>query len=321
MPAPLVIRRPGPNRTHTSGLSRAATIFRCRCENGKPHPVDFLTGCRRRAYATKIEHGLHRVGTALQCPPMASSAPNSDCVYVTTPIYYVNDRPHIGHVYTTTVCDVFARYHRFAGRDVFFLTGTDEHAAKVVDAAAERGLTPQQWADQNAGEFRETFKRLRLSNDDFIRTSEARHIERVRQYVQALLDTGDVYLGDYEGWYDAGQEEYIPESKAKQLEYKSPFNGKPLVRKAEKNYFFKLSAWREELLTLLEKGEAIDGCTFDVQPGARRNEIVQRIKNAFDKPDLIRLRVERPCAAQDDNLDLVGRMTESVIGQQAGVCL
>lgn len=215
---------------------------------------------------------------------MTAPTRQSDCVYVTTPIYYVNDRPHIGHVYTTTVCDVFARYHRFAGRDVFFLTGTDEHAAKVVDAAGQRNLTPQQWADQNADEFRETFRRLRLTNDDFIRTSEPRHVNRVQKYVQALLDTGDVYLGDYEGWYDAGQEEYIPESKAKQLEYKSPFNGKPLVRKTEKNYFFKLSAWRNELLALLEKGEAVNGCTFDVQPQARRNEIIQRIKDAEDVP-------------------------------------
>ena len=204
--------------------------------------------------------------------------------YVTTPIYYVNDRPHIGHVYTTTIADIIARYRRLCGDDVFFLTGTDEHAAKVVDSAAERGISTQEWADKNAGEFEQTFARLELTNDDFIRTSQQRHKDRVREYVAALLESGDVYLGDYEGWYDAGQEEYVPENKATEYEFKSPFNGKPLVRKKEKNYFFKLSAYREPLLTLLEKGEKVDGCSFDVQPNARKNEIIERIRSAEDVP-------------------------------------
>ena len=94
--------------------------------------------------------------------------------YVTTPIYYVNDRPHIGHVYTTTIADIVARYHRLCGDEVFFLTGTDEHAAKVVDSAAEHGVTPQQWADQNAQAFQDTFAKLGIRNDDFIRTSQDR---------------------------------------------------------------------------------------------------------------------------------------------------
>ncbi len=204
--------------------------------------------------------------------------------YITTPIYYVNDRPHIGHVYTTTIADIIARYHRLRGDDVFFLTGVDEHAAKVVDAAAQRGLTPQQWADQNAAEFENTFKRLKFTNDDFIRTSQERHKERVRQYVKALIDSGEVYLGDYEGWYDAGQEEYVPENKAKDNDFKSVISGRPLIRRKEKNYFFRLSSYREALLTLLEKGEAVDGCTFDVQPAARKNEIIERIRTAEDIP-------------------------------------
>ena len=147
--------------------------------------------------------------------------------YITTPIYYVNDRPHIGHVYTTTVADIVARYHRLRGDDVFFLTGVDEHAAKVADAAAERGLSPQQWADQNAAVFEQTFARLQISNDDFIRTSQDRHKQRVTRYVRQLLDSGDVYTGEYEGWYDAGQEEYVPENKAKEYDYKSPISGNP----------------------------------------------------------------------------------------------
>lgn len=204
--------------------------------------------------------------------------------YITTPIYYVNDKPHIGHAYSTTICDVAARFQRFLGRDVFFLTGTDEHAAKVVDSAAARGLTPLEWADQNAAAFRAAFATIGIGNDDFIRTTETRHKDRVQQYVQALLDSGDVYLGEYEGWYDAGQEEYIPESKAKEYDYKSPFNGKPLVRKREHNYFFRLSAYREPLLELLESGREVSGQRFTVRPDVRKNEIIHRIREMDDVP-------------------------------------
>jgi methionyl-tRNA synthetase len=202
----------------------------------------------------------------------------SETRYVTTPIYYVNDRPHIGHVYTTTVADVFARYHRSSGRDVFFLTGTDEHATKVVDAARERGLTAQQWADQNAAAFRQVFVDLKLSNDDFIRTTEPRHKEKVVEYFQALLKSGDVYLGDYSGWYDAGQEEYVPESKAREYNFKSPINGKPLVQKTESNYFFRLSAYRQALQ------EHFASHPEFVRPEPRRNEILNRIAEAEDVP-------------------------------------
>ncbi len=200
----------------------------------------------------------------------------SQTFYVTTPIYYVNDRPHIGHVYTTTLADVLARYHRLRGEDVFFLTGTDEHAAKVSDKAAEVGKTPLEWADTNAAAFQNTFTKLGMSHDDFIRTSQARHVDRVKQYVEQLVATGDVYEGEYEGWYDAGQEEYIPENKAKEYDYKSPFNARPLVRKKEKNYFLRLSAFAERLLEHIESHP-----TF-VQPEARRNEVMARIREGLN---------------------------------------
>jgi methionyl-tRNA synthetase len=202
--------------------------------------------------------------------------------YITTPIYYVNDRPHIGHVYTTTIADIVARYHRLCGEEVFFLTGTDEHAAKVVDSARERGLSPQAWADQNAAAFQETFAKLGLTNDDFIRTSQDRHKSKVQQYVGELLKTGDVYLGEYEGWYDAGQEEYVPENKAKEYDYKSPINGKPLVRKKEKNYFFRLSQYAAPLLKLME-----DNPRF-VQPDVRRNEVMNRIREGLNDVPITR---------------------------------
>ncbi len=198
--------------------------------------------------------------------------------YVTTPIYYVNDRPHLGHVYTTMVADVVARYHRLKGDDVFFLTGVDEHAAKVSDKAAENDMSPQQWADQNAAAFAEVFEKLEMTNNDFVRTSSDQHKTKVTEYVAALLKSGDVYEGEYEGWYDAGQEEYIPENKAKAQDYKSEVNGKPLVRKAEKNYFFRLSKYVPALLAHFEANPDF------VQPDARRNEIVNRIKEAMDVP-------------------------------------
>jgi methionyl-tRNA synthetase len=203
---------------------------------------------------------------------------SNNTYYITTPIYYVNAQPHIGHIYTTVLADIIARYHRLCGHQTFFLTGTDEHAAKVADTAGENNMTAQQWADRNAEAFESAFTRLGMSNDDFIRTTQQRHITRVQQYVKALCDSGDVYLGEYEGWYDAGQEEYIPPSKAEEYDFKSPINGKPLVRKREKNYFFKLRSYREQLLDHIEKNPSF------VQPNARRNEIIARIRDAEDIP-------------------------------------
>lgn len=195
--------------------------------------------------------------------------------YVTTPIYYVNDRPHIGHCYTTLVADVLARFHRLAGDDVLMLTGTDEHAQKVIDRARDAGVGVQEWADRNAQAFREAFAFMGMSQDDFVRTSEDRHKTRASAYIQKLVDSGDIYLGDYEGWYDPGQEEYVTESVAKAHDYKSPVSGKPLEKRTEKNYFFKLSAYEERLASHIE-----DHPRF-VQPEARRNEVLGRLRQGL----------------------------------------
>ena len=192
--------------------------------------------------------------------------------YVTTPIYYVNDRPHIGHVYSTLLADVLARFHRLEGRDVFFLTGTDEHADKVVESAAKHGMKPIEWADRNAAEFRKAFREMGFSNDDFIRTTERRHIEKVERYIARLKETGDVYLGDYEGWWDASQEEYVTESTAKEHNYKSPVTGRDLVKRQEQNNFFKLSKYADALQNHIESHPEF------IQPDARRNEILGRIR-------------------------------------------
>ncbi|KAA0215906.1 MAG: methionine--tRNA ligase [Leptolyngbya sp. PLA3] len=197
--------------------------------------------------------------------------------YVTTPIYYVNDRPHIGHCYTTLIADVAARMHRLIGRNVFFLTGTDEHAEKVVVKAAENGVSPLEWADRNAAEFRKAFAFMNFSNDDFVRTTEERHKSKASAYIQKLVDSGDIELGDYEGWWDGSQEEYLTETVAKEHDYKSPVTGRPLEKRKEQNYFFRLdkyAGWLEE---------QIAGGTIRVLPEARKNEVLGRIRQGLQK--------------------------------------
>ncbi|RMH24434.1 MAG: methionine--tRNA ligase [Planctomycetota bacterium] len=198
-----------------------------------------------------------------------------DRFYVTTPIYYVNDRPHIGHCYTTLLADAAARMNRLLGRETFFLTGTDEHAEKVVAAAAEHGLSPMDWASRNAEAFREAFAELDISNDDFIRTSEPRHTERLAGYIRRLQDSGDIALGDYEGWWDPSQEEYVTETAAREHNFQSPVTGRPLVKRTEKNYFFRLSAYADRLLAHIEAHPGF------IRPEARRNEVVGRIRQGL----------------------------------------
>ena len=172
--------------------------------------------------------------------------------YVTTPIYYVNDRPHIGHCYTTLLADAIARFERLkrglpmdgsgagSSSQVFMLTGTDEHAEKVVTTAVAQGLTPLAWADRNSAAFQSAFRDLNLTFDDFIRTTQDRHKDKVTSYLARLLKTGDVAQGEYEGWYDVNDEAYVTENNAKEANYLAG-NGKPLVRRKEKNYYFQSS--------------------------------------------------------------------------------
>jgi methionyl-tRNA synthetase len=192
--------------------------------------------------------------------------------YITTPIYYVNDRPHIGHCYTTVIADVAARFQRLIGRDVFFLTGTDEHADKVVTSAAQHGVSAQEWADRNAAAFKEAFAFLACTNTDFIRTTEARHRDKVSEYIRRLIDSGAVYKGEYTGWYDEGQEEYVTDTAARENDYKSPISKRPLIKRTEPCYFFKLSQYQGKLF------ELIDGRSDFVRPDARRQEVLGRLR-------------------------------------------
>jgi len=195
--------------------------------------------------------------------------------YITTPIYYVNDRPHIGHVYTTTLCDVYSRAMRQVGHDVFFLTGTDEHGIKVEQSARDKGMTPQSLADENAAEFQSIMGLFNLTNDDFIRTTDPKHTTQVQTFISTLLERGDVYLGTFEGWYDEGQEEYYTETNAKDHDYKSPISGNPLVRATEENYYFRLSAYQEKLEALFDSQPDF------VLPVGRRNEVLGRLRKGL----------------------------------------
>ncbi|MDP7070755.1 MAG: methionine--tRNA ligase [Phycisphaerales bacterium] len=194
---------------------------------------------------------------------------------ITTPIYYVNDRPHIGHVYTTTICDIWSRFERLLGKDVFFLTGTDEHGQKVEQSAVARGVSPQALADENCAEFRRVMSLFDITNDEFIRTTDPRHESQVQAFVDRLMDSGDVYLGTFEGWYDAGQEEYYTETKAREVEYLSPISGKPLDRATEENYYFRLSAYQDRVESLFAANPEF------VRPEARRNEVLGRLREGL----------------------------------------
>ena len=186
--------------------------------------------------------------------------------YVTTPIYYVNGLPHIGHSYTTIAADVLSRHKRQRGQDVLFLTGTDEHGQKVLKAAQEEGKTPQEFVDGIIPRFKDVWKRLDISYDDFIRTTEPRHVETVRYFLQLLYDKGELVLGDYEGLYCVPCEVFWTEKQAEGG--LCPDCRRPVERIKESNYFFKLSRHQAWLL------EYIKAHPDFIRPESRRNEVL-----------------------------------------------
>jgi methionyl-tRNA synthetase len=185
--------------------------------------------------------------------------------YISTPIYYVNGAPHIGHAYTTIVADVFARHYRQRGDDVFFLTGTDEHGLKIQRAAEERGVSPQELVDENSAKFRELFDKFELTHDRFIRTTDADHKETVLEMVRRMKESGDVYLDTYEGWYSSSDEAYYTEDEIE--DGKAIETGSEVEWVEEASYFFRLSNYEDKLI------EWYDDDSVPVRPKARRNEI------------------------------------------------
>ena len=191
--------------------------------------------------------------------------------YITTPIYYVNARPHIGHAYTTIACDTIARRQRLLGAETFFLTGTDEHGQKIERAAQAAGKTPQQYADEISAEFRQLWKRMGISNDDFIRTTEDRHKKRVQELFRKIRDNGYIRKGTYTGQYCVSDELYVDGAQPGDP---CPTCGRITETVHEENYFFKLSAFQDKLLALYANPEFI-------RPEARRNEVISFVRSGL----------------------------------------
>src|ERR1700693_959647 len=191
--------------------------------------------------------------------------------YITTPIYYVNARPHIGHAYTTIACDTIARRQRLLGAETFFLTGTDEHGQKIERAAQAAGKTPQRYADEISAEFRQLWKRMGISNDDFIRTTEERHKKRVQELFRKLRDNGYIYKGTYTGQYCVSDELYVDGAQPGDP---CPTCGRITETVHEENYFFKLSAFQDKLLELYANSEFI-------RPETRRNEVISFVRSGL----------------------------------------
>ena len=194
--------------------------------------------------------------------------------YITTPIYYVNDKPHIGHAYTTVAADIISRYKRMCGYDVFFLTGTDEHGQKMEQSAQKQGIKPIQLADKNNEGFRELWKILNISNDDFIRTTQVRHKKSVLAMIKKMQEKGDIYLGEYEGWYCTPCEAYWTETQLMEGNL-CPDCGRETAKLKESSYFFKMSKYQDAIL------EHIDNHPDFIRPESRRNEIISFIKEGL----------------------------------------
>ena len=206
--------------------------------------------------------------------------------YVTTPIYYVNDQPHVGHAYTTVTTDFLARWHRSDGHETYFLTGTDEHGEKVNNAAAEAGEDTQAFVDRVSGRFRDAWEALDISHDDFIRTTEERHKRVVRTLLQRVYDAGDVYFGEYEGLYSVGQERYVGEDEL--VDGKLPEDRDPPILRREGNYFFRMEKYRHWLREFLESNPGW------VHPDGYRSEMLGLLREPIGDLSISRPRERLP---------------------------
>ncbi|MFK8885081.1 methionine--tRNA ligase [Bacillus velezensis] len=217
---------------------------------------------------------------------------DNNTFYITTPIYYPSGKLHIGHAYTTVAGDAMARYKRLKGFDVRYLTGTDEHGQKIQQKAEEENITPQAYVDRAVAEIQKLWNQLDISHDDFIRTTESRHKEIIEKVFQKLLDNGDIYLDEYEGWYSIPDETFYTETQLVDVERnekgevvggKSPDSGHPVELIKEESYFFRMSKYADRLLKFYEENPSF------IQPESRKNEMI----NNFIKPGLEDLAVSR----------------------------
>ena len=196
--------------------------------------------------------------------------------YVTTPIYYPSDNLHIGHAYTTVAADALARYHRLTGRDVFFLTGTDEHGQKIQRRAQAAGKAPKEYVDEIVSNIKALWEKLHISYDDFIRTTDERHMKGVQAIFQKIYEKGDIYKSEYEGWYCTPCETFWLESRLVEGKCPNPDCRRPVEWLKEESYFFKLSKYQDRLLEYIEENPDF------IQPATRRNEMISFIKSGLE---------------------------------------
>ncbi|MHB1252334.1 MAG: methionine--tRNA ligase [Acidimicrobiales bacterium] len=204
--------------------------------------------------------------------------------YITTPIYYVNDAPHVGHAYTTVNADALARWHRLVGDDTKFLTGTDEHGQKVADAAEKNGVSPQEWTDRTSARFREAWDALGISYDDFIRTTEARHYQSVQKFLTAIYENGYIYKDVYQGLYCVSCEDYYTSESS--IDGMCPIHGRALTEMEEENWFFKLSAFEDRLAAFYDAHPGF------VTPETKRNEALSFIKGGLRDISITRTSID-----------------------------
>jgi len=204
--------------------------------------------------------------------------------YITTPIYYVNSEPHIGSAYTTIIADIIARYKRFMGYEVFFLTGTDEHGQKILQAAREAGKDPQEFCDELAEKFKKLWKDLKITNDYFIRTTDDSHMKTVQYFVRKMVENGDIYKGRYEGWYCVPCETFWKEDEVETRDGGKicPQCKRPVKWVSEENYFFKLSKYRDVLLDIFNSDPEF------VEPDFRRNEMLRILEGGLEDLSITR---------------------------------
>ena len=194
--------------------------------------------------------------------------------YITTPIYYPSDRLHIGHAYTSTAADAIARWHRFNGKDVLFLTGSDEHGQKIERIAKDRGVEPKAYVDEIVGTFKQLWDKYDITYDDFIRTTDTRHHKVAQEVFQRIYDKGDIYKDTYEGWYCTPCEAFWVETRLE--DGKCPDCGRLVELIEEESYFFKLSKYAERLLEHIKENPDF------IRPASRRNEMVNFIKSGLE---------------------------------------
>lgn len=230
--------------------------------------------------------------------------------YITTPIYYVNDRPHIGHIYTTVLADVAARFHRQLGEPVYFLTGTDEHGQKVEKAAAARGITPKALADEVVTNYFEVFKRMGFTHDRFIRTTDADHRAAVQARFKELLDKGDIYKAEYEGLYSVSDEAYVTETQAKELQAQGLAH--QLITLKEECYFFRLSAYQDRLLAWYS-----DHPEF-VQPDFRFNEVKRFVEGGLQDLSISRTTIKWGIPVPGDDAHVVYVWFDALLNYLSG---